>query len=126
MAALMAYQWLEQKMLLPDLVIPLPVSFGSRYRHGFDGNFLLASEVARLFSVPVVRTLNSRFDTTHFLTQGEFRSQFCLKSRIKEPLADRTLLLIAPLLEDARLRNAGELLQAHFPAQMCALAFTAY
>ncbi len=126
MAALMVYQWLEQKMLLPDLVIPLPVSFGNKYKHGFDGNFLLASEVARLFSVPVVRAFHSRFDLSHFLIQGEFRSRYCLKSRRKEPLADRTLLLIAPFLEDARLRSAGELLQNHFPAQLCVLCFTAY
>lgn len=122
-ASLMAYQWLEQKMLLPDLLIPFPVSFWQKQKHGFDANFLLAEKIGEIFSTKVQRVLKRKFDRRHFLTEGELAFYYRLNH--KGPLCDLRLLLIAPILDDAQLRRAGIELKSHFPAQIDALAFSA-
>jgi predicted amidophosphoribosyltransferase len=121
-AALMAYQWLQQKMPLPDLLIPLPISWGQKLRHGFDLHLLLAKEVGKLFSVPVHSALKRRFDRAHFLTAGEFRFQLISKTR-QASLTDKHCMLIAPHLDDALFRQAGAELKAFFPARIDALSF---
>jgi predicted amidophosphoribosyltransferase len=125
-ASLMAYQWLEQKMPLPDFLLPLPVSFWQKQKSGFDINWELASAVGRIFSVPVSPLLKRRFDTTQFLTQGEFRARIQPKLKSSDAICDKRLLLIAPLLNDRELRSAGEGLKAYFPTQIDALCFAAH
>lgn len=124
-ASLMAYQWLEMKMRLPDLLIPFPASFWEKQKWGFDPQFMLAIELGKIFSVPVKSILQRKFDREWFLTKGEFQHQIQLSQRNKEMLCDRRVLLIAPALEDAQFRSVGKELKAHFPAQIDALAFAA-
>ncbi len=108
LASLMAYQWLNGKTLLPDLLIPLP------------GAELLAQELSTLFSVPLLSCLRKRWDGKGFLTEGVFRSTFrCHK---KAPLSDRHILLIALTCSDAWLRSAALALQPFFPAQISSLS----
>lgn len=110
-------------MFLPDYLIPLPLSFWQKQRHGFDVNLTLATEVSKIFSVPIQSALKRKFDRSHFLTQGDVRFHFQLAAKNKEPLCDKRLLLIAPMLDDALLRLAGNELRACFPMQLGALAF---
>lgn len=124
-ATLMAYQWLEQKMPLPDFLIPLPVSFWQKQQSGFDANLMLAQEIGKIFSAPIKSVLKRKFDHKHFLAVGEFRFRFQLLEKTKEPLCDKRLLFIAPMLDDAVLRRIGMELRASFPAQINALAFGA-
>ncbi len=116
MASTMAYQWLEQKNALPDLIIPLP---------GTDKEMtlLLAQELGQLFSVPVASVLKQCWDREHFFTQGGFRTRLSAVESKGEALCDRRLLLIAPLLDDLLLRKAGEELKLFFPSEITALAF---
>jgi predicted amidophosphoribosyltransferase len=122
-ASLMAYQWFELKMPLPDLLIPLPSSFWQKQRLGFDPQRLLTFELSKIFSVPMRSVVKQKFDRLHFLTQGEFRTRIHLLERRQEVLCDRRVLLIAPLLDDERFRAIGSELKASFPTQIDALAF---
>jgi competence protein ComFC len=125
-ASLMAYQWLQQKNLLPDLLVPLPCSFWQKQRVGFDPERMLAIELGKIFSVPVQSILQRKFDREHFLTQGEFRHRIQLLKRKKEILCDRRILLVAPLLDDALFRCVGNELKPFFPTQIDALSFAAH
>lgn len=121
-ASLMAYQWLELKIPMPDFLIPLPFSFWQKQQVGFDAHLMLAVELGKILSLPVQTVFKQKFDRTHFLTQGEFRSRVVLAGKI-EP--DQRLLLVAPLLDDGLLRQAGQELRAIFPTQINALCFAA-
>lgn len=116
MASLMGYQWLKEKMLLPDLLIPLPG--GGEVKKMSRG---LALEVGKIFDVPVRSSLRQRWDYHRFLKDGEFRNAICVRKG--EPLCDARILLIAPVLDDALLREAAEQLQPYFPAEITALGF---
>jgi predicted amidophosphoribosyltransferase len=122
-ASLMAYQWLELQMPLPDLLIPMPSSFWEKQRLGFDPQYMLAFELSKILSVPVQRVLQRKFDRDQFLAKGEFLYRIQLLKRKKEALCDRRVLIIAPLLDDAQFRAIGKELKAYFPAQIDALAF---
>jgi len=83
-ASLMAYQWLEMKMPLPDLLIPFPSSFWEKQKWGYDPQLLLASELGKIFSVPVKPILQRKFDRGQFLTKGEFQYRVQISKRKKE------------------------------------------
>lgn len=118
LSALMAYQWLDYKMPLPDLIIPLPpFCFQS-----VNPSLLLAKEVGRTFSVPVLSVLKKTVDSQAFVTEGVCQSKFEVKKKRSELLCDRKLLLIADTLDDRLLRRAAEVLQPFFPMQIYALA----
>ncbi len=121
MASLMGYQWLKHKMLLPDLLIPLP---GHAKMGGKEGKKMLrslAQEVGKIFDLPVMCSLRQKWDYRHFLQEGEFRN--CFRVGKGEPLCDVRILLIAPVFDDALLREAGEQLKLLFPAEISALGF---
>jgi predicted amidophosphoribosyltransferase len=125
-ASLMAYQWLALKMPLPDVLVPLPTSFWQRQRFGFDPHGMLAHELGKILAVPVYSLLNRRFDWEQFLTQGEFHHRVLLKKNQNKIVCDRRVLIVAPLLDDVRLRSIGKELKPHFPAQIDALAFASF
>ena len=54
---------------------------------------------------------------------AKFATGFRLQTNTKSALCDKKILLIAPLLDDALLRCAGQKLKAFFPAQIDALSF---
>lgn len=119
-AALMAYQWLEQKLPLPDLLIPLPLSKWRRYQLGFDVNHALARSVGSLLSTPVAAVLTSSWDWRAFVETAAMRARHT--AHAKQPLADKRLLLIAPQLDDTALLSAATVLQDHFPKALYVLA----
>lgn len=125
-ASLMAYQWLEQKLVMPDFLIPLPTSIWQRQKIGFDQRLFLAKELGRLLSVPVFPLFKSKFDRSHFLIQGEFQSRIVADGKKGGILCDKRVLLIAPVLDDASFRSAGEELKPFFPAQIEGLSFAMY
>lgn len=124
-ASLMAYQWLEAKFLLPEILIPLPTSFWKQQKVGFDPHKQLAQELGKIFNVPTLSVLKNKFDRSRFLTQGEFayRLEGCKKKG--ENLCDRRVLLITLEQNDALFRQVGKALQLFFPSQIDALAFVA-
>jgi predicted amidophosphoribosyltransferase len=124
-ASLMAYQWLELKLLLPEFLIPLPTSFWQKQKMGFDPHLQLAKELGKILAVPVIPILRKKFDRPYFLAQGGFCHRLEAKEKKGGVLCDRRVLLIAPLLDDGLFRSAGNELKAFFPAQIEALAFAA-
>jgi predicted amidophosphoribosyltransferase len=119
----MAYRWLELKLPIPDVLIPVPCSFWQKQKLGFDPFRMLAIEMGKLFSTPVQSVLRKTLDVNHFFTHGEIRHRVHALNKARETLCDKKILLIAPLLDDALLRCAGLELKAFFPAQIDALAF---
>lgn len=118
-AALMAYQWLKQKLPPPDALIPLPLSLWQRYHLGFDVNAALARNIGSLFSVPVYSVLKRVWDRTVWQETGVFKAHY--QVRTKESLADKRLLLIAPQLGTA-IQSAAGALEEHFPKALYGLA----
>jgi predicted amidophosphoribosyltransferase len=119
----MAYQWLEQKLPIPEYLIPLPVTFWHRHKLGFDPHLLLAKELGKIFSVPVAPCLKKIFDAPHFFTQGELRHRLIAQKKKESILCDHRILLVAPQLDDTLFRSAGTALKEFFPGQVDALAF---
>jgi predicted amidophosphoribosyltransferase len=124
-ASLMAYQWLHQKLLLPELVIPLPLSYWQKHKIGFDVHLLLAKELGKIFSVPVVNVLKKRFDRSFYLARGEFAYRLEARQKPGAVLCDQRILLVSPELDDSLFRSAAKELKPFFPAQIDALAFAA-
>lgn len=122
-ASLMAYQWLQQKLLMPEYLIPMPVSFWQKQKMGYDPILLLAEEVGKIFSIPVISALKTRFDRAHFFAEGEFRYGVDVCAKYGKTLCDKRVLLIGPKLDDDAFRRAGLALRDFFPAQVEALAF---
>ncbi len=125
-ASLMAYQWLELKMAIPDVIIPMPTSFWEKQKLGCDPQLSLALELGKIFSIPVKPVLQRKFDRERFLTKGEFHTKIHSIQRKNEMLCDRRVLITAPVLDDAQFRNAGNELKTHFPSQIDALAFATF
>lgn len=120
-AALMAYQWLEQKLPLPDFLIPLPLSKWRRYQLGFDVNDALARSVGTLLSAPIATVLKSSWDWRAFVETAEMKVTH--KVRAKRSLADKSLLLIAPKLDERALLSAANALQeGYFPKAIYVLS----
>lgn len=122
-ASLMAYQWLETKLLLPELIIPLPTSFWHKQKAGFDVQLQLANELGKIFNIPISEVLKMKFDRSHFLEQGEFRYRLEGRRQKGESLCDRRVLLVALEHDDSLFQQAGKELKLFFPTQMDALSF---
>jgi len=122
-AALMAYQWLETKLLLPELLIPLPTPFWHKQKAGFDVQLSLARELGKVFSIPIAPVFKTKFDRFHFLTQGEFRYRLEGRRQKGESLCDRRALIVALEHNDDLFQQAGKELKLFFPSQIDALAF---
>jgi hypothetical protein len=103
----------------------LPLSYWQKHKMGFDVHLLLAEEVGKIFSVPVVKVLKKRFDLSFYLARGEFAYRLEAKRNPVTVLCDRRILLVAPELDDLLFRSAAEELKPFFPAQIDALAFAA-
>ncbi len=124
-ASLMAYQWLKQKMPLPDFLVPLPDSFWQKQKNGFNVNAELAKELSKIFAVPILSILQRKFDWEYVLSHGDFRHRFQRKQKSLTTVNDKHLLLVASTLDDEAFRSAGEELSGDFPKKISALAFAA-
>ncbi|GEM_PF-6724100 len=122
-ASLMAYQWLEAQYLLPEILIPLPISFWRQQKIGFDPQQLLSQEIGKIFNLSTLSVLRRRFDHSHFMTQGEFSYRVEGRKQRGDSLCDRRVLLIALEQNDTLFRSAGKELKLFFPTQIDALAF---
>ncbi len=125
-ASLMAYQWLQQQALLPEILIPLPLSFWQKQQHGFDVHLLLAESIGKIFKVPVCAILKRKWDRSRFWTKGEMGYTITPDQNQVGMICERRVLLVALQLSDELNRLAGKELKAFFPAQIHALAFGAF
>lgn len=119
--SLMALQCASLQWPLPDLIVPLPVSIGTRCKKGCDITALLAKEIAYLLDRPSASLLRASFDRRAFLEKGEFQTRFHLIQRKKEKVMDQRILLIALVLDEDALEKAALTLLEGFASEICAL-----
>lgn len=129
-AAFMVLQLVELDWPLPDLIIPVPLSFGHKIKRGYNQSLLIAKEIGQMIERPVVETLKRK--AGGFSQTGLTREQrdqlsaddFIWKKRID--LSDQTILIVDDVLTTGTtLRHCAERLQEAFPAALYGLAFCA-
>jgi predicted amidophosphoribosyltransferase len=92
-ASLMAYQWADKQLASCDALIPVPISLYQRLRLGTDLHLLLAHEIGKLLSIPVVPSLRRHVDWDHFLAEAEMLPNFKVSNH--QYLEDKSVLLIS-------------------------------
>jgi predicted amidophosphoribosyltransferase len=97
-AALMAAQFLRLEWPLPDLLVPIPLSFLRWWAHGYNPSELLAHSLSEILDRPVASLLKKRDD-------------YSLKS--ESEISGKILLLID--LEETSLRSCAEALSEGEP-----------
>ncbi len=123
-ASLMVYQWLEQKQLIPEVIVALPIPFWKKLAKGSNPSLHLAKQVGKLVAAPLVSALKAKWDQRRFLTQGEFGWCFEVDKKGAAFLCDKRVLLIAPILDDGVFQSAAKELSFYYPGQIGGLAFS--
>lgn len=121
----MVYQWLEQKQLVPEIIIALPVPFLRKLSNGSDLSLQLAKQVEKMFAAPLVLALRAKWDSARFLTQGEFKCCFEADKKQAALLCDKRVLLLAPVLDYGLFQSAARELSCYYPGQIGGLGFAA-
>lgn len=127
-AALMLVQFTKLNWPLPDLVVPVPQSFASWLRRGYNQSLLIAREFGLLIDRPVLDLLKKKSGA---LSQtGLSRQQrkaldphmFAWKKTY--PVSGMTLLLIDDVMTTSTtLRHSAGVLQEGFPKSLYGLTF---
>lgn len=123
--SLMAYQWIEEHMPMPDVIVSMPMPFWQKYRQGSDVYLRLSQELGKILQIPVQQWLKCQWDHAHFLTTGEFSQKMVVSGKEKMNLCDKKILLVSPKLCDALFRKVAQELKPFFPTRVDALAFAA-
>lgn len=128
MAAFLVIQFDRLKWPMPDVLVPVPLSFTHWLERGYNQSTLLAEEMGRLINRPVWHALKRRNgDFSQAALTLEQRkaldgSRFKLKS--KYPLQDKVLLVIDDVLTSgSTLQRCAETLSKKGPASLYALTF---
>lgn len=122
-ASLMVYQWLEQKQLVPEVIVALPIPLWRRLGKGNDPGLQLAKQVGKIMGAPLVSALKAKLDQTRFLTKAEFGCCFEANKKKAALLCDKRVLLVAPILDDGLFQSAAKELSFYYPGQVGGLSF---
>lgn len=126
--AFLAMQFIQLQWPIPDLVIPVPMSFTHWFDRGYNQSELLARQFAQIIGVPCQNGLKrhsgdySQAGLT--LTQRkELNSErFCLREN--QNLTDKTILLVDDVMTSgSTLRKCAEVLFEMYPQSIYALTF---
>lgn len=127
-AAFMAVQFHQLEWPLPDLIIPVPISWERKMERGYNQSVLLAEHLGEMLNRPVVHALGRAW--------GDFRQaqltrkqrtalnekQFHLKKDAQ--LCDQTVLLIDDVLTTGTtLGHCAKCLQGGYPGRIYGLTF---
>ena len=117
LGALMTMQYLELQWPFPDLIVPIPSTWGMRWQLGYDPVALLAKEVGKALQKPVVRDLKRNGWIP------EIYSHFRWKKRTD--VSDKRILMVADAFskDNALPRSAAATVYEAFPLEICVLAF---
>ncbi len=83
-APFLAMQLAKLQWPLPDLLVPIPQTWGHRLLRGYNPSYLLAEELGRLLQIPCVNALKRR---------GVERPQSVLGKRERSALSAHTFVL---------------------------------
>lgn len=129
MGALMALQWLEADLPLPDMIVPVPSSPLATYKRGYSPSLLLATTLGHLMHRPVWNGLKKELT---FLKQSQLSEterhhlspDHILFKKSPAPLFDKHLLLVDDVLTTGQTlhQSASRLLEG-YPKCMDALVF---
>ena len=111
----MALQIEKLNWPLPDLIIPFPQSFISRFHEGYNRSQFLAEGLGELFKIPVQNLLSRK-------SSPELEN-FCLKKSAQ--LSDLTILLVAEsLYSRAAIDGCAKVIREGFPKAIYVLGLT--
>jgi ComF family protein len=128
MAGYMAVQFFRVDWPLPDLIVPVPLSFSHFMTRGYNQSQLLAEQLGKILNRPVASVLKRRsgdFSQSGLdkqLRQKLLSHSFSLKK--KTDLSDKIILLIDDVATTkTTLSHCVSLLQDAYPAKIYALTF---
>lgn len=123
LGAALVLQMERLKWPLPEIIIPVPLSFPRKWERGYNQSTLLAQEMSKLLKIPIYEILKRKIGgvsqkqlplTQRLMLQKEI---FYLKST--EPLKDKKVLIVDDVLTSgATLRCCGEILCEGYPASL--------
>ncbi|WP_039377641.1 ComF family protein [Parachlamydia acanthamoebae] len=124
--AFLAYQFFQLQWPIPDLIIPVPLSFMRNLSRGYNQAFLLANAMGNILNCPVAQVLKRKsgdysqaaLDRKQRMTL-EQESFFLQENGI---IRDKTLLIIDDVrTTGATLNRCAETLLTGYPAKMYGL-----
>lgn len=128
MAAFLVAQWMQLGWPLPDIIMPIPISYMHYLQRGYNQSALLAQGISAMLDVPVLELLSrkNRGYSQAGLNQTQrkqlSREAFCLKQ--PSLLSDKTILLIDDVMTTSTtLTRAAESLREAIPKAIYALTF---
>jgi ComF family protein len=127
-AAFMVAQWANLEWPMPDIVVPVPMSFTHWLERGYNQSELLAKEIATLLDRPMVNALGRKSGdySQAGLSISQRRSlegsRFYLRSN--QLLYDKTILLIDDVITSGTtLNRCAEALMEGHPGVVYGLSF---
>lgn len=127
-ASYMTAQFCTLDWPIPDLIVPVPISWMRLMQRGYNQSLLLAEEVGAILQKPVCEALKRRCGG--YSQAGLNREQrksleseiFYCKKRIK--IEDKVILLVDDVITTgATMRRCAEALQSHHPKSIYAISF---
>lgn len=127
-AALLIAQWGQMEWPLPDILVPVPISFTHWLTRGYNQSLLLATEMSEWLDRPVQTPLKrSSGDYSQAGMNAEQRrllSSGNLKLAKKHQLYDKTILLVDDVMTTgSTLQRCSETLAEGYPGKIYGLAF---
>lgn len=127
-AAFLTYQYLRLDLPLPDLIVPVPISFTRYLIRGYNQSMLLAQEMGKLLNRPAVNLLKRysgdlpQTSLNRVQREALAQSAFCWKKRIT--INGKVVLLI----DDVRttgttLQHVGNLIKEGYPTALYGMTF---
>lgn len=110
MGAYMVAQLVKLNWPLPEVIIPMPLSFFQFLRCGYHPNLLLAKSVAKLCEAEVASCLHQGFNEA-------------ISWKRQENLSEKKVLLIGSHYEEKQIRRCLRKLLEGYPSDLFALTF---
>lgn len=127
-AAYMALQLIELEEPLPDIIVPVPLSFTHWLIRGYNQSLLLAEELGKFINRPVYDVLGRKSgDYSQARLNRKMRLQNegnTLYLKKEEDLLGKRILLIDDVATTgSTLKKCGEILQSGYPKSIFGLVF---
>lgn len=126
--AYMAAQFLKMEWPFPDLIIPVPTTFGRQINRGYNQSYLLSNSLAELLKCSVKEALvredgdYSQAGLSH--AQRLLLSGKTIKLKKNQELQDKCILLVDDVLTTgSTLKKCAEALREECPAKIYAMTF---
>ncbi|WP_052236260.1 ComF family protein [Candidatus Protochlamydia amoebophila] len=127
MAAFLMTQFDRLKWPLPDIIVPVPMSFSHWLKRGYNQSFLLAEEMAKILHIPLFNCLkytsgNYGQASLNLGQRKQLKQVFKLKKTFQ--IQDKRVLLIDDVMTTGTtLHKCAEALSEGFPGTLYALTF---